>query len=513
MVAKDQHSFLLSELLVDFLQVTKNYDRVITGLAIDSREVSPDCLFFAYPGFSADGRDYITKAIEQGATAILCEGESGEMAMFADNLLGVTSVPILYLNDLAAKVGLIAAKFYAYPSQHLTVIGVTGTNGKTSCTHLLARALKKEHKPCGIVGTLGIGFPDQLLATNTTTPDPITLQKSFVGFLADGAKAVAMEVSSHRLAQNRLQGIDFGIGVFTNLTRDHLDYHETMEKYWQAKRSLFLDYHLKHAVINADDKYGYSLFADLVKAKETEVFAYSITDIEVPKNIPITRANNVKLDEKGCYAEITSPWGDGILQSILLGRFYISNLLAVLNVLCLMGISFRRALAAVNQLGIVPGRMQVIGGDKMPLVVVDYSHTPDALEKALIALREHCRGKLWCVFGCGGDRDRGKRPLMAAIAERHSDQVIVTNDNPRTEDPQQIFNDIMPGFLCPWAVEIEPDREVAIYHAIDCAQPGDVILLAGKGHEDYQIIGKNKIPFSDLVKAEEALACKSNVEK
>ena len=312
-------------------------------------------------------------------------------------------------------------------------------------------------------------------------------------FRQQGAEAVAMEVSSHSLVQDRVQGVAFDIAVFTNLTRDHLDYHGTMENYANAKRSLFEKPGLNYAVINLDDDYGQQFLSLLPKT--LKIYGYTITN----KNsaVPTISATDIKMTAKGFSAHIKTPWGEGVLRSHLLGRFNLSNLLAVLTTLNLLKVPFAKTLDYVSALKTVPGRMQVFGGGKLPTVVVDYAHTPDALEKALTALREHCQGKLWCVFGCGGDRDRGKRPLMAQVAERFSDHVIVTDDNPRQEEPQRIIEDIVKGLLCPWAAEIVQDRATAIAHVIHSAQAGDVVLIAGKGHENYQIIGTEKLPFSD----------------
>jgi len=304
-----------------------------------------------------------------------------------------------------------------------------------------------------------------------------------------------MEVSSHGLAQGRVNGIDFSIGVFTNLTREHLDYHGTMANYGDAKKSLFLQYNLKHAVINADDEFGRGLIQELKSL--VDVYAYTISDITV-EGIPTIRTQNIETSFITTSADVTTPWGSGLLKSRLLGRFNLSNLLAVLAVLGIMKIDISEALAGITELEGVDGRMQVFGGKQnQPLVVVDFAHTPDALEQALLALREYCHGALWCVFGCGGDRDRGKRPIMGKVVERYSDHMIITNDNPRTENPKQIVDDILRGLLCPWAVEVEYDRAAAIVYAINSARADDVILIAGKGHEDYQIVGEEKLSFSD----------------
>ena len=481
----------LSDLLQDIAHVDAEHDCLITGIAIDSRVVKRGDLFLAYGGAVSDGRDFIVEAIHKGAIAVLCEWKKGVKPFFGSDPF----LPIIFVSDLRHKVGLIAAKFYGYPARKLTMIGVTGTNGKTSTTQYIATVLTKLGVACGVIGTIGIGFPGKLVPVINTTPDPVTLQRWLFELTKSGAKAIAMEVSSHGLAQGRVNGIDFSIGVFTNLTRDHLDYHDTMANYGDAKKSLFLQYNLKYAVINADDEFGRSLIQELKTL--IGVYAYTISDVLIDE-IPTVRAKNIELSLTAMSADVTTPWGTGLLRSRLLGRFNLSNLLAVLAVLGIMKIDISEALAGITELEGVDGRMQVFGGKQnQPLVVVDFAHTPDALEQALLALREYCHGALWCVFGCGGDRDRGKRPIMGKVVERYSDHMIITNDNPRTENPKQIVDDILRGLLCPWAVEVEYDRAAAIVYAINSARADDVILIAGKGHEDYQIVGEEKLSFSD----------------
>lgn len=489
----------LSVLLAEFIAIGSQFDCAITGVSIDSRKVEHGDLFIAYPGFAVDGRKYIQDAIKKGARAILLEGE-GEAVACNEN------VTLITLPQVRAKVGLIAAKFYGYPARQLTVIGVTGTSGKTSCAHFIASALTSLGKKCGFIGTIGAGFIGELQPLLNTSPDPITLQKCLFDFLQNGAEAVAMEVSSIGLVQDRMQGIEFTIAIFTNLSRDHLDYHVDMESYGAAKKILFHWPKLKHAVINLDDQFGKKLLAEL--PKKLPCIAYSLENQEQTK-YPIITASQIKLGLHGIKALVNSPWGSGNLKSELLGRFNVSNLLVVLSVLGILEIPFELALQTIGKLKTVAGRVQTLGGGKKPLVVIDYAHKPDALEQVLITLREHCSGKLWCVFGCGGDRDRGKRPIMGQIAERYSDHVIITNDNPRTENPEEIIKEILQGLLCPWAAEVEFDRRAAIAHAINCASANDIILIAGKGHEDYQIIGKEKTHFSDYEEAERQLGMKN----
>lgn len=478
----------LKNLLSDIIKVSDKDNCTITGLAIDSRQVCVGDLFLAYCGENNDGRNYINNAVERGAAAILCDDPLPQQI----NL--VKSVPILSISKLREKVGLIAAKFYDYPSKKMMVIGVTGTNGKTSCTQFLAEILTAQQQLCGVIGTLGAGFFGKLSPLNNTTPDAVTLQRLLYEFYQQNAKAVAMEVSSHSLEQGRISGINFDAAIFTNLTREHLDYHGNMDNYGLAKKKLFLQPNLHYAIINADDEFGQSLIKEL--SGPVKVYAYSTKNISTI--VPTISATDIKLDINGVSAKVITPWGDGYLRSALLGHFNVSNLLAVLTVLGIYGIKLDVALKSFESIHAVPGRMQKFGGGKKSLIVVDYAHSPDALEQTLLTMREHCHGALWCVFGCGGNRDKGKRAIMGQIAERYSDHIIITNDNPRTENPQKIIDDILQGLLCPWAAEVEQDRRAAIAHAVDCAQPDDAILIAGKGHENYQIIGKEKIPFSDV---------------
>ena len=481
--------FNLKDILLNIAKADVLPDCLITGIAIDSRKIQAGDLFLAYRGEVLDGRDFINDAINKGAAAVLCEDAIPTKSVIS------TAVPIIVVPDLKNQVGFIAAKFYGYPTRELTLIGVTGTNGKTSITQFIAAALTGSGLPCGVIGTIGVGFAQKLSPVINTTPDPVTLQRWLFKLKQEGVRAVAMEVSSHSLVQQRISGIDFKVAVFTNLTRDHLDYHGTMENYGAAKKMLFMQPGLQYAIINADDEFGQKLIEELKTS--LKVYAYTIKGTLL-KEVPTVAAKDIKLDISGIVAQVTTPWGEGLLKSRLLGRFNLSNLTAVLAVLGVMKMNIAAALTSIEKLETVNGRMQTFGGDKKPLIVVDYAHTPDALEKALLALRECCHGAIWCVFGCGGaPRDRGKRPMMGQIAERYSDHIIITNDNPRAENPQQIINDILQGLLCPWAAEVEQDRGVAIAHAIDCASAIDVVLVAGKGHEDYQIIGKEKVPFSD----------------
>ena len=474
----------LQYLLQDIIAYDATFDCEVTGLALDSRKIKPGDIFFAYPGTATDGRKFIDNAIINGAVAIIAE-QGFNFKKFP--------IPLIHTTDLQNKVGHIAARFYSSPSKtsisNSIIIGITGTNGKTTCSQLIARCLQESHMPCATIGTLGFGFPDQLSSFDLTTPDPILLQKQLSLFREQGVKAIAMEVSSHSLTQGRLAGTDFQIAIFTNLSRDHLDYHGDMENYWQAKRRLFTDFKIQTAIMNIDDQYGIRLQNDI--KREVRQITYSLMNTKAD-----IFTSNVELTNQGIKATVHTPWGKGIIHSCLLGRFNLSNLLAVIACLGSLEISLPEILMNITKMPRITGRMQAFGGDKQPLVVVDFSHTPDALAQALQALKEHCQGELWCVFGCGGNRDQGKRPQMAAIAERYADHIIITNDNPRHEDPEKIIQDIKTGLLCPQAVKVELDRRAAMTYAIQRAKAQDIILIAGKGHETYQQIGDKKIPFN-----------------
>ncbi len=469
-------------------------DISVSGLALDSRKVQPGDLFFACQGTALDGRRFIDDAIAKGARAVLVDAE-GESAPIVYR----QAVPIIAIDQLNQHISAIAGRFYHDPANAMDIIGVTGTNGKTSCTYFIASVLQQLGMPCGVIGTMGHGLYGDIQSGGLTTPDAMSVQRILAEFKQQGAKHVAMEVSSHSLVQGRVEAIPFKVGVFTNLTQDHLDYHGTMEAYGAAKRRLFAELATQHAVINQDDVFGRTLIETLLPQKN--IISYGLQKSTLVDSV---YAENVTLDH-GIRAHVVTPWGEGELVTALMGQFNLSNVLAVLAVLGVLGIPLAKSLACLKNLRSVPGRMETLGGHEQPLVVVDYSHTPDSLEKALLALRPHCRGQLYCVFGCGGNRDRGKRPKMAAIAEQLADYVIVTDDNPRTEDAAEIVADIMQGFRSPEKIIIQHDRSKAIYYGIQYAQRGDCVLIAGKGAETYQQIGENKIPFSDVEQVREIL--------
>ncbi|WP_454256072.1 UDP-N-acetylmuramoyl-L-alanyl-D-glutamate--2,6-diaminopimelate ligase [Pseudomonas sp. Marseille-Q8238] len=463
---------------------------LIRELTLDSRKVRPGDLFLAVPGTAQDGREHIADAIGRGASAVAYESEGGVVPQAN----GAELVPI---KGLVGQLSAIAGRFYGEPSRAMRLVGVTGTNGKTSVSQLLAQALDALGEPCGIVGTLGTGFFSSLQSGRHTTPDPVAVQAILADLKQAGARALAMEVSSHGLDQGRVAALDFDVAVFTNLSRDHLDYHGTMEAYGAAKARLFAWPDLRCRVLNLDDAFGRQLAAE---KHESRLISYSLENSDA-----YLFCREAQFDDQGVRAHLVTPQGEGNLRSPLLGRFNLSNLLAVVGALLGLNYALDEILRVLPSLQGPVGRMQRFGGGKLPLVVVDYAHTPDALEQVLTALRPHVAGRLACLFGCGGDRDSGKRPLMAEVAERLADQVLVTDDNPRSEDPAQIVADIRAGFTQPDRVEFVHGRGAAIAWLIAAAQAEDVILLAGKGHEDYQEINGERQAFSDLAETTKAL--------
>jgi UDP-N-acetylmuramoyl-L-alanyl-D-glutamate--2,6-diaminopimelate ligase len=480
----------LSSLLQNIIPIPSEIDTDVLRMTLDSRQAQPGDVFIALKGTKVDGREFIADVIARGAAAVLVEAD-GAASIYKEQITAI--IPIVSLRN---RLGEIAASFYGFPARNMKMFGVTGTNGKTSCTHFLAQALQYFNLPCGVLGTLGNGIYGALGEPGLTTPDPITLHATLKEFLQQGAKATAMEVSSHSIDQGRVNGIAFEAGMFTNLTQDHLDYHGTMSAYAAVKKRFFEEFAMKHAVINADDAYGKAWLQEL--AAKRSVFAYGLERADLPSSIPQIYTEHTTLSLSGIHTQVVTPWGRGELSLPLIGQFNLSNVLAVLAVLCLQEIPFENVLKVLSQLTAVPGRMQLLGGHGRPLVAVDYSHTPDALEKALLALKRHTQGKLVCVFGCGGNRDAAKRPLMARIAEQHADRVIVTNDNPRHEDPQIIAQQIMGGFQHPERISVVLDRSKAIEKSIQYATANDCILVAGKGAEHYQQIGDQKYPFDDV---------------
>ena len=480
------YSKLLSDLFDGLSMI--NSSIAVSGLAIDSREVKPGDLFMAYRGTYVNGIEYIDAAIKAGAIAV---------AIDAEEIMDETklSVPLIKVNRLRQQVGIIASRFYEEPSKAIQVIGVTGTNGKTTVSYLIAQTLSMCGKHSALIGTLGYGRFKQIESGHMTTPDPIKLHSLFANWRNE-IDSVAMEVSSHALDQGRVAGVEFDIAVFTNLSRDHLDYHHSLESYGEAKSLLFKFPGLKHAVINADDDYGKKLIKELLG--KVDLVAYTLNKNQSEyRDIRVVSCDVKQLDELTTRLTVESPWGTEVINTSLLGIFNLENILAAFSVLCLTGISTEETAKAISGFNGIPGRMEYFSAKDKPLLVVDYAHTPDALEKALKALRPYCKGKLYCVFGCGGDRDTGKRKQMGMIAESLADNVVLTNDNPRSEKPEHIVKQILVGIKAKDKVTIRYDRSDAITNTFLNADKDDVVLIAGKGHETTQQIGKDLLPFSD----------------
>jgi UDP-N-acetylmuramoyl-L-alanyl-D-glutamate--2,6-diaminopimelate ligase len=413
------------------------------------------------------------------------------------------TTPVVWVEGLRDQLGAIASHFFGEPSRALTVIGVTGTNGKTSTVQLLAQALACAGHRAATIGTLGAGLYGAMSEGERTTPDAIAVHGLLADFRSAGASHVAMEVSSHALEQGRVNAVAFDLAVFTNLTRDHLDYHGTMAAYGAAKQRLFAWPGLAAAIVNADDAFGRVLAATIAPGVRVLRFGIERDDVEVS-------ARGIVGGATGQTFRLATPWGDGEIATRLLGRFNVSNLLGVAACLGQLGFDFETVRTTLEALEPVAGRMSRIGGTGVqPLVVIDYAHTPDALEQALSSLRAHCAGRLVCVFGCGGERDAGKRPEMGAIAEALADRIIVTDDNPRAEDGDAIVEQVLAGLARPERAVVERDRAAAIAQAISAAQPGDVVLVAGKGHEPYQEIAGTRRPFDDLAVARHALEARA----
>lgn len=460
------------------------------GISQDSRTVKAGDLFFALIP------DYIPDAINKKACAIIADQTRCHHVLNATQ----APIPIIFVEHLKQKLGEYAAEFYRHPSKHLKIIGVTGTNGKTSCTHFLAQIFQQSGFKSGVIGTLGNGEINHLHHSIYTTPDAISLQQCLLDFYKKNIRFVALEASSQGLAQGRLNGTLIETALFTNLTQDHLDYHGSLENYAKAKYLLFQHPGLKNAVFNLDDPLGFE-WADHF-SKQSDLKVYGISTKEIFTSFPVIYAKDIQTHPEGFTATVTTPKGQGVLTSKLWGKFNLSNLLGVLSILLIYDFPLDRALEALSQLTNVTGRMQLFKKAQKPLVIVDYAHTPDALQKTLETIREHSAvgAKLWCIFGAGGDRDADKRPKMGRIAEYYADEIILTNDNPRNENPLDIIAQIRSGFINPQnSAIIELSREKAIAHALTCAKPEDIILVAGKGHEDTQEICGEKFPYSDIL--------------
>ena len=469
-------------------------ERVTGTLSADSRKLAPGDGFIAWPGAATDGRKYVNAVLGAGAAACLVEHEDAQAYGFSDDRVAT-------YEGLKAATGPIVAAYFGVPSEQLQVVAITGTNGKTSTAWWLAQALDRLGRKCGVVGTLGVGQLGAMVFNGLTTPDPVLLQQQLKRFVDEGFVACALEASSIGLEERRLEGTRIRLAVFTNFTQDHLDYHASMADYWQAKKMLFSWPGLQAAIINIDDAKGFELSAALIGAP-LDVWTFSCTGLARLQAQAIchgTHDLSFEVVEGAERHRISTP---------MVGLYNVSNLLGVVASLRAMNIPLADAVNACADLLPVPGRTETLTVPGQPLVVIDYAHTPDALEKVLLAIKPVALsrgGRLWCVFGCGGDRDASKRPLMAAIAEKSADQLVVTSDNPRTEDPQLIIDQMLRGLSRPDAVLVQADRAAAIADALRLAQAGDVVLLAGKGHENYQEIKGVKFTFSDRDQAQAVL--------
>ena len=517
----------LDELLAGFIAPGIEVPPVpLAGIALDSRKAGPGALFLACQGGQAHGLDFARELAGRGLGAIAAE-PGGLWSLSAMSALAAElSLPVIPVEQLGVRAGAIAARFHHDPSAALEIIGITGTNGKTSVSHFVAQSLASEVR-CAILGTLGQGFPDALSSTGMTTPDALSLQSTMADLRQQGAAAVAMEISSHALAQRRADAVHLDYAILTNLTRDHLDYHGSMDAYAAAKARLFAFQGLRWAVLNADDAFSVQVLGSL--SPEARLALYSLSPApSLPAGVLgrcdlLLCARHLELHQRGLRLTVQvqrpaagSELLDGVIEAGLIGRFNAANLLATLALLLARGVHFDTALHQLNQVRGVPGRMECFGAEGEPLCVVDYAHTPDALEQALGELRSHCNGKLILVFGCGGERDRGKRPLMGQAAARLADRIILTDDNPRHEDGDAIIAEILAGMDEAQASgkkadssvpppEIERQRAVAIRRALLLAGPEDAVLIAGKGHETEQDMGDLKVRFSDRAQVMQAL--------
>ncbi|MFV1871751.1 MAG: UDP-N-acetylmuramoyl-L-alanyl-D-glutamate--2,6-diaminopimelate ligase [Oleiphilus sp.] len=499
MPSRRTYSSSLAQLLKGICKVPSALDTYVSGLAIDSRLVKQGDLFLAMSGNHTDSTDHIKEAILKGANAVVAEGLVNQGNAFEDGL-----VVELFVDNLKANIGVIADRFFRSPSQDLAVIGVTGTNGKTSVTNYLASYFAYNNHVSAVIGTLGYGLVNneghKLKETGFTTPNVVDVHRCLAELRDAGAQTVFMEVSSHGLSQGRVDGVQFDGAVFTNLTREHLDYHGTMAEYAASKFKLFQREGLKFAVVNEDDDYASQLIEEI--APEVRVFTYGVksaSDVAVNAyELNVHSASSIS-------ADVTTPVGALGINSGLIGLFNLSNLLAVLTV-AVAKQELKDCEQRIQGIQAVKGRMQVVQTKNMPVAIVDYAHTPDALRNALEAIKPHCQGKLIVVFGCGGDRDNGKREEMAKVAAQLAELSVVTNDNPRTEAPEKIIGDIIKGFDQTGHVYlIEADRRKAISLAFKRASSADVILIAGKGHETWQDVNGERVHFSDIEEVERIL--------
>jgi UDP-N-acetylmuramoyl-L-alanyl-D-glutamate--2,6-diaminopimelate ligase len=466
-------------------------DVAVSDLTQDSRAARPGCAFLAVHGSADHGLRHAPQAVANGARAVLWE--PAPVAVVPDLPSEILVAPVPRLREHAST---IADRFFGSPSARLAVAGITGTNGKTTCAYLLAQALERCGRPAAYLGTIGTGRPGNLTASGLTTGDAVTVQRTLASLRADGATSIAMEVSSHALDQGRVGAVRFRTAAFTNLTRDHLDYHGTMENYGATKARLFMREDLASRIINVDDAFGRQLAID-PRGRGRVIVTSRGHQSHTRAASGFVRAMHVTLSVRGIELEFDSSWGTGAIVCPLVGDFNVDNLLTVIALMLDWDVPLEQVIDALTHVRAAPGRMETFGGTHAPLAIVDYAHTPDALRKALSAARAHCAGRLSVVFGCGGDRDAGKRPIMGAIAAELADDIVITDDNPRTEPPAAIAADIAKGITTGKPFRIELDRARAIRDSLTGARPDDVVVIAGKGHEDYQIYGSERRHFSD----------------
>ncbi|GAL36430.1 UDP-N-acetylmuramoylalanyl-D-glutamate-2,6-diaminopimelate ligase [Vibrio maritimus] len=464
----------------------------VSNLELDSRAIKQGDTFVAIIGHTVDGRLFIERAIQSGADSVIAQADAehkhGEVTL-------VDGVPVVHIYQLDTLLSVMAARLFQYRQQ---VIGVTGTNGKTTITQLIAQWIELVGDRAAIMGTTGNGFLNDLQEAKNTTGSAIDVQRILSQLDSQGAQYTAMEVSSHGLVQGRVAAVPFSLGIFTNLSRDHLDYHGTMEGYEAAKKLLFTGHHCEHAVLNVDDEVGRRWLSARSDAIAVSVEGHQLGEKGV-------WARSVDYSDGGISLEFDGCFGSGKLDAPLIGQFNASNVLLAFSALLALGFDKQALMDTAPRLQPVLGRMELFQTDDKPKLVVDYAHTPDALEKALQALRVHCDGQLWVIVGCGGDRDKGKRPMMASIAEQLADKVILSDDNPRSEDPKAIVEDMLAGMSVPEAALVEHQRFNATQLAVKHAKASDIILLAGKGHEDYQVIGNDNVHYSDRETAAQLL--------
>lgn len=471
----------------------------VSGVNIDSREISEGDIFIALRGGRVDGQQFMSSAIEKGAVAVLIESTLGQRAGALEKINGR---PVIAVGHLAERVSALAGHCYGEPSTHMNVIGVTGTNGKSTCVSLIAQIETLLGSSAASLGTLGVSLDGNSLGDfGMTTPDACLCQKLLAQLRAKGVSTVAMEVSSHGLDQNRVSGIKFKSAIFTNIGHDHLDYHESIENYVASKLKLFQSIGLQTAVVNLDDPFSGKVLS--AARNHARVLSYSL--LHFAADIYVKELNYTA---HGVQFRLSTPWGESEISSPLIGEFNVYNLISAIACLCDAGRNFEDVVRVIPKLHSVDGRMEKINFASDITVIIDYAHTPDALGQAIAATRAHTAGKLWVVFGCGGDRDRSKRPVMARTVEKYADVAVVTSDNPRTENVELIINDVLKGFEGTAPLHFV-ERESAIEYAIATAEPTDVILLAGKGHENYQIIGEEKLPFNERFIAESALKARN----